>query len=45
MTNGRLTEEPFPVKKGDHLKAQDISQSPMGALFPDTRPEAEAVFI
>ena len=25
--------------------AQDISQSPMGALFPDTRPEAEAVFI
>ncbi len=25
--------------------AQDISQFPMGALFPDTRPEAEAVFI
>jgi hypothetical protein len=45
MTNGRLAEEPFSVKKGDHLEAQDISQSPTGVLFPDTRPEAEAVFI
>ena len=26
-------------------QAQDISQSPTGALFPDTRPEAEAVLI
>lgn len=42
----RFIEETSPVKEGEHLPtAADISQPPAGALFPDTRPEAEAVLI
>jgi hypothetical protein len=45
-TDRRFTGEPVPVKEGERLPtAQDISQSPTAALFPDTRPEAEAVLI
>ncbi len=45
-TDHCFIKEPFPIKEEECLPtAQDISQSPMGALFPDTRPEAEAVLI
>ncbi len=44
MTDRRFIEETFPVKEGDHsARRGSMAQSPMVALFPDTRPEAEAV--
>jgi hypothetical protein len=42
----RFIEETFPVKEGDHSANRGgLAQPPMVALFPDTRPEAEAVLI
>ncbi len=45
-TDRAFIKESFPIREGERLPtAQDISQSPTGALFSDTRPEAEAVLI
>ena len=42
---GRGSPALRPFGYTQDYQAQDISQSPTGALFPDTRPEAEAVLI
>ncbi|GEM_PF-304544 len=45
-TDHRFIKESFPINEGERLPTvQDISQPPTSALFPDTRPEAEAVLI
>ena len=46
MTDRRFIEETSPVKEGDRSANRGgLAQSPMVALFSDTRPEAEAVLI
>jgi len=46
VTDRRLIEESFSAREGDDsAKRGGLAQRPMPALFPDTRPEAEAVLI